>query len=233
MRFDGKVAFVTGGGAAWDASSVVRSRPKARRSRSPTSTSKAGARSRRSSRRRPRGARGRVQRRRRAVGRQRGRDVDRSLRRHRHPREQRRLAPHEVQPAVQRAPRSDLRELLEVNVVGVVNCSVACRASMQARGGGVIVNIASVSGHMSETPYGVSKLAVRGITVAPREGVRPRSHPRQRDLTGPHGAVRTHWPISRRSWSSTSSRTCSGSTSWACPTTSCAHCCSSAPTTHG
>ena len=63
-------------------------------------------------------------------------------------------------------PRADLREMLDVNVVGVVNCSVACRTSMQARGGGVIVSIASVSGHMSETPYGVSKLAVRGITVA-------------------------------------------------------------------
>jgi len=63
-------------------------------------------------------------------------------------------------------PRADLREMLDVNVVGVVNCSVACRSSMQARGGGVIVSIASVSGHMSETPYGVSKLAVRGITVA-------------------------------------------------------------------
>jgi 3-oxoacyl-[acyl-carrier protein] reductase len=57
------------------------------------------------------------------------------------------------------------REMLDVNVVGIVNCSCACRASMRARGGGVIVNQGSISGFMSTTPYGVSKLAVRGLTV--------------------------------------------------------------------
>lgn len=57
------------------------------------------------------------------------------------------------------------REMLDVNVVGIVNCSSACRASMRARGGGVIVNQASISAFMSTTPYGVSKLAVRGLTV--------------------------------------------------------------------
>ena len=63
-------------------------------------------------------------------------------------------------------PRDDLRALFEVNVFGIVTCSVACRESMRTRGGGVIVNISSVAGHMSTTPYGVSKLAVRGLTVA-------------------------------------------------------------------
>lgn len=63
-------------------------------------------------------------------------------------------------------PRSDVRELFEVNVIGVVNCSLACRPSMSARGGGAICNIASIGGHLSSTPYGVSKLTVRGLTVA-------------------------------------------------------------------
>lgn len=63
-------------------------------------------------------------------------------------------------------PRSDLRRLLDVNVVGVVNCSVACREPMRQRGGGAIVNISSIAGYMSPTPYGVSKLAVRGLTIA-------------------------------------------------------------------
>jgi len=63
-------------------------------------------------------------------------------------------------------PRSDLRALLEVNVVGVVNCTIACRETMRARGGGRIVNISSIAGALTTTPYGVSKLAVRGLTIA-------------------------------------------------------------------
>jgi 3-oxoacyl-[acyl-carrier protein] reductase len=62
-------------------------------------------------------------------------------------------------------PLNKWREMLDVNVVGIVNCSSACRASMRARGGGVIINQGSISGFMSTTPYGVSKLAVRGLTV--------------------------------------------------------------------
>ncbi|MCW2524847.1 MAG: hypothetical protein JWO63_3182 [Frankiales bacterium] len=62
--------------------------------------------------------------------------------------------------------RSEVRALFDVNVIGVVNCSVACRESMAARGGGSIVNISSMAGHLASSPYGVSKLAVRGLTVA-------------------------------------------------------------------
>ncbi|MFM2073324.1 MAG: hypothetical protein RLZZ623_3588 [Actinomycetota bacterium] len=63
-------------------------------------------------------------------------------------------------------PRDSLRALLEVNVVGIVNCTMACRPSMIERGGGAIVNISSIAGYMSTSPYGVSKLAVRGLTIA-------------------------------------------------------------------
>jgi len=62
--------------------------------------------------------------------------------------------------------RTDLRGLFDVNVIGVVNCTLACRDSMRSRGGGVVLNISSMAGYMSMTPYGVSKLAVRGLTVA-------------------------------------------------------------------
>ena len=62
--------------------------------------------------------------------------------------------------------RDELRALFDVNVVGVVNCSVAARPSMAARGGGVIVNISSMASYLSTTPYAVSKLAVRGLTIA-------------------------------------------------------------------
>jgi 3-oxoacyl-[acyl-carrier protein] reductase len=48
--------------------------------------------------------------------------------------------------------RDELRALFDVNVVGVVNCSVAARPSMAS--------------YLSATPYAVSKLAVRGLTIA-------------------------------------------------------------------
>jgi NAD(P)-dependent dehydrogenase (short-subunit alcohol dehydrogenase family) len=58
------------------------------------------------------------------------------------------------------------REMLDVNVIGLVSCARACKQTLAARGGGVIVNLASISGFLSNTAYGISKLAVRGLTVA-------------------------------------------------------------------
>jgi NAD(P)-dependent dehydrogenase (short-subunit alcohol dehydrogenase family) len=63
-------------------------------------------------------------------------------------------------------PRDEVRRLFDVNVVGIVNCTLACRESMAARGGGAIVNMSSSAADLSMSPYGVSKLAVRGLTVA-------------------------------------------------------------------
>lgn len=62
--------------------------------------------------------------------------------------------------------RDDLRGMFDVNVMGVINCTLACRDSMRDRGGGVVLNMSSTAGYSSSTPYGVSKLAVRGLTVA-------------------------------------------------------------------
>jgi 3-oxoacyl-[acyl-carrier protein] reductase len=62
--------------------------------------------------------------------------------------------------------RSELRSLFDVNVMGTVNCTVACRETMRSRGGGAVLNISSIAGYLSSSPYGVSKLAVRGLTVA-------------------------------------------------------------------
>jgi NAD(P)-dependent dehydrogenase (short-subunit alcohol dehydrogenase family) len=63
-------------------------------------------------------------------------------------------------------PRDEVRALFDVNVIGVVNCSIACHPHMRRRGGGAIVNLSSISGFAPTSPYGVSKLAVRGLTVA-------------------------------------------------------------------
>ncbi|MFA7323742.1 MAG: SDR family oxidoreductase [Candidatus Nanopelagicales bacterium] len=62
--------------------------------------------------------------------------------------------------------RAEVRALFDVNVIGIVNCSVSALESMRTRGGGNIINISSMAGNMSSSPYGVSKLAVRGLTIA-------------------------------------------------------------------
>jgi 3-oxoacyl-[acyl-carrier protein] reductase len=62
--------------------------------------------------------------------------------------------------------RNEIRGLFDVNVIGVINVTLACRDSMRQRGGGAVLNISSMAGYMSATPYAVSKLAVRGLTVA-------------------------------------------------------------------
>jgi NAD(P)-dependent dehydrogenase (short-subunit alcohol dehydrogenase family) len=58
------------------------------------------------------------------------------------------------------------RQILDVNVIGIVNCARACRPYMKEAGGGVIVNQASVSGFTAVDVYGITKLAARGLTVA-------------------------------------------------------------------
>lgn len=61
---------------------------------------------------------------------------------------------------------AETRRLFDVNMFGVINCALACRPFMAARGGGAVVNIASIAGFSPTTTYGVSKLAVRGVTIA-------------------------------------------------------------------
>jgi NAD(P)-dependent dehydrogenase (short-subunit alcohol dehydrogenase family) len=62
--------------------------------------------------------------------------------------------------------RQEIRSLFDVNVMGVINVTLACRESMAEHGGGAVLNISSMAGYMSATPYAVSKLTVRGLTVA-------------------------------------------------------------------
>jgi NAD(P)-dependent dehydrogenase (short-subunit alcohol dehydrogenase family) len=69
-------------------------------------------------------------------------------------------------------PRDMWRQLLDTNVIGVINCAASCRPHMRARGGGVIVNMSSIAGYMPRPDFGfastyaLTKLAVRGLTVA-------------------------------------------------------------------
>lgn len=63
-------------------------------------------------------------------------------------------------------PLKDIRDVFDVNVIGVVNCTLACKDHMAARGGGSIINISSTASYSNRSPYGITKLAVRGMTIA-------------------------------------------------------------------
>lgn len=69
------------------------------------------------------------------------------------------------------------RRLFDVNVNGVVCCTLATLPYMKGRAGASIVNISSSAAHMGGSPYGDSKLAVAGLTITfarelGREGIR-------------------------------------------------------------
>ncbi len=70
-------------------------------------------------------------------------------------------------------PRAKWRELLDVNVIGIVNCSASFRPLLKARGGGVVINISSIAAYRGTTPYAISKLAVRGLTYGLAEEFGP------------------------------------------------------------
>lgn len=61
---------------------------------------------------------------------------------------------------------ADLRALIDVNVHGIINGTLACRAALAASEHAAILNISSMAALASRSPYGVSKLAVRGLTIA-------------------------------------------------------------------
>ena len=58
------------------------------------------------------------------------------------------------------------RRVLDVNVVGALICSAACRPAMAARRGGAIVNMSSMAAYGGTGAYGVSKLALNSLTVS-------------------------------------------------------------------
>jgi len=57
------------------------------------------------------------------------------------------------------------RRLFDVNVMGVIICTLAAKKAMSGRAGASIVNISSSAAYGNRAAYGVSKLAVRGLTV--------------------------------------------------------------------
>jgi NAD(P)-dependent dehydrogenase (short-subunit alcohol dehydrogenase family) len=58
-----------------------------------------------------------------------------------------------------------IRQLFDVNVIGIFICSLAARALMSGRRGASIINISSTAAYSSATTYGVTKLAAQGVTM--------------------------------------------------------------------
>ena len=58
-----------------------------------------------------------------------------------------------------------VKRLFDVNVIGVVTCTIAAAPWMRGRAGASMVNIASSAGHMGGSAYGDTKLAVSGLTI--------------------------------------------------------------------
>lgn len=61
---------------------------------------------------------------------------------------------------------ADVRALFDVNVHGIINGTLACRPALAASQHAAILNVSSMAAIASRSPYGVSKLAVRGLTIA-------------------------------------------------------------------
>ncbi len=59
-----------------------------------------------------------------------------------------------------------VRRLFEVNVMAVAAFSLAAKGAMAGRPGASIINLSSAAAYSAGGAYGVSKLAVRGLTIA-------------------------------------------------------------------
>lgn len=77
--------------------------------------------------------------------------------------------------AVEKIRVSDLRQMFDTNFFGMLECMQAAIPIMRQQGGGDIVNISSVAGHIA-TPYmggyAASKHAVQAIGMAARQELR-------------------------------------------------------------
>jgi 3-oxoacyl-[acyl-carrier protein] reductase len=57
------------------------------------------------------------------------------------------------------------RHVLDVNIVGALICTIACRDAMRERGGGAVINQSSMAAYGGGGAYSVSKLGLNALTV--------------------------------------------------------------------
>jgi NAD(P)-dependent dehydrogenase (short-subunit alcohol dehydrogenase family) len=58
-----------------------------------------------------------------------------------------------------------VKRLFEVNVIGVITCTLEAAPHMKGGSGRSIINISSAAAHLGASAYGDSKLAVAGLTI--------------------------------------------------------------------
>jgi len=71
--------------------------------------------------------------------------------------------------SVEELPLSDFRAVMETNYFGAIRCIQALLPSMRQRNSGCIINIASVAGHIANSPlapYTASKFALEALSEA-------------------------------------------------------------------
>ena len=76
------------------------------------------------------------------------------------------LHSHEYSLSMQALGLAKVRRLFDVNAMGTVTCTLAALPHMRGRAGANIVNISSSAAHLGRNAYGISKLAVAGLSVA-------------------------------------------------------------------
>jgi NAD(P)-dependent dehydrogenase (short-subunit alcohol dehydrogenase family) len=70
--------------------------------------------------------------------------------------------------------RAQFEQIVAVNVWGAINCAQAVAPSMAARGGGAIVNQLSAGGFPAQSVYGITKIALGGVTTTLATELGPR-----------------------------------------------------------
>lgn len=75
------------------------------------------------------------------------------------------LHSHEYSQPILAMGLAKVKRLFEVNVMGVIACTLAAAPHMKGRAGASIVNISSSAAYMGGTAYGNSKLTVSALTV--------------------------------------------------------------------
>lgn len=78
--------------------------------------------------------------------------------------------------AIEESSMSDFKSVMETNYFGVIRCIKAVLPQMRTHRRGCIINIASVAGHISNTPlgsYAASKHAVEAISESLAQEVKP------------------------------------------------------------
>ncbi len=71
--------------------------------------------------------------------------------------------------AIEEAPLADFRTCMETNYFGVIRCIQAVIPTMRARGSGAIINVTSIAGKLSPSPFGpysASKFALEAVSEA-------------------------------------------------------------------